>query len=328
MNKIITYKNSFIVQKELRKLINILKENIFNNNGLLFGDIVANFLIIKYHKKIFEKKINDFKNYWDDNYDVETILRTEICNKIDVYFINLNDYTKFIDFLKNSKIFEITLIKNIDNLVYINNLYEITTRLGKTLTYIGYPINVSINMLVKMPGCNNNLEPPFNNTNFLTDILLMTKNREYKISKNTGIIEIDNMNIIEKSIFYTKVLKEICAKKNHIICNNIHTISNNNTIAKKTLEYNKNEWNVINSPIILTKCSNYVINKCYICQYEINYNDNIMLIDNISKCVLHADCGNKYLENLLEKNENIICPLRQSINFITNNIQIFNNSIF
>ena len=145
MNKIITYKNSFIVQKELRKLINILKENIFNNNGLLFGDIVANFLIIKYHKKNFEKKINDFKNYCDDNYDVETILRTEICNKIDVYFINLNDYTKFIDFLKNSKIFEITLIKNIDNLVYINNLYEITTRLGKTLTYIGYPINVSIN---------------------------------------------------------------------------------------------------------------------------------------------------------------------------------------
>ena len=41
MNKIITYKNSFIIQKELRKLTNILKENIFNNNGLLFaGDNV------------------------------------------------------------------------------------------------------------------------------------------------------------------------------------------------------------------------------------------------------------------------------------------------
>ena len=328
MNKIITYKNSFIIQKELRKLINILKENIFNNNGLLFGDIVANFLIIKYHKRIFEKKMNDFKNYWDDNFDVETILRTEICNKIDVYFNNLNDYTKFIEFLKNSKIFEITQIKNIDNLVYINNLYEITTRLGKTLTYKGYPITVNINMLARMPGCNSNLEPPFNNTIFLTDVLLMTKNRECKISKNTGIIEIDNMNIIEKSIFYTKVLKQICAKKNYIMCNNIHTISNNNIIAKKVLEYNKKNWQIINSPIILTKCNNYFINKCYICQYEINYNDDIMLIDNISKCVLHADCGNKYLENLLEKNENIICPLRQSINFIKNNIEIFNNSIF
>lgn len=326
MNKVITYKNSFIIQKELRKLINILKENIFKNNGLLFGDIVANFLIVKYHKSIFEKNINDFKNFWDNNFDIETILRTEICNKINVYFINLDDYTKFIDFLKNSKIFEITLIKNIDNLVYINNLYEITTRLGKTLTYRGYPINVSINMLVKMPGCNNNLEPPFNNTNFLTDILLMTKNREYKISKNTGITEIDNMNIIEKSMFYTKVLKEICAKKNYIMCNDI--TSTNNIIAKRVLEYNKNEWNIMNSPIILTKCSNYFVNKCYICQYEINYNDDVMLIDNISKCILHAECGNKYLENLLEKNENILCPLRQSINFIKNDILAFNSLIF
>lgn len=325
MNKIITYNNSFIIQKELRKLINILKENIFKNNGLLFGDIVANFLIVKYHKSIFEKNINNFKNYWDNNYDIETILRTEICNKINVYFINLDEYTKFIEFLKNSKIFEITLIKNGDNLVYINNLYEITTRLGKTLTYKGYLINVSINIIVKMPGCNNNLEPPFNNTNFLTDILLMTKNREYKISKNTGIKEIDNMNIIEKSIFYTKILKEICTKKNYIMCND--KTSTNNIIAKKVLEYNKNGWNIINSPIILTKCSNYFINKCYICQYEINYNDDIMLIDNISKCILHDECGNKYIDNLLKKNENIICPLRQSINFVKNDILAFNSLI-
>lgn len=324
MNKIITYKNCFIIQKELRKLINILKENIFKNNGILFGDIVANLLIVKYYKSIFEKNINDFKNFWDNNFDIETILRTEICNKINVYFINLNDYTKFIDFLKNSKIFEIILIKNIDNLVYINNLYEITTRLGKTLTYKGYPINVSINILVKLPGCNNNLEPPFNNTNFLTDILLMTKNREYKISKNTGITKIDNMNIIEKSIFYTKVLKEICVKKNYIMCKDLLL---NNIIAKKVLEYNKNNWHIINSPIILTKCNNYIINKCYICQYEINYNDDIMLIDNITKCVLHLECGNKYLEKKIEKNETIICPLRQSINFIKNDIENINNLI-
>lgn len=154
----------------------------------------------------------------------------------------------------------------------------------------------------------------------------MTKNREYKISKNTGITEIDNMNIIEKSMFYTKFLKEICAKKNYIMCNDIR--STNNIIAKRVLEYNKNDWNIMNSPIILTKCSNYFINKCYICQYEINYGDDVILIDNISKCVLHAECCNKYLENLLEKNENIICPLRQSINFIKNDILAFNSLIF
>lgn len=325
MNKIIIYKNSFIIQKELRKLINILKENIFKNNGLLFGDIVANSLIVKYYKNIFEKKNNDFKKFWDNDFDKDTILRTEICNKIDVYFANLDQYTKFIEFLKNSTLFQITQIKNIDNFTFINNAYDITTRLGKTLTYRGYPINVSINMLVKMPGCNNNLEPPFNNTNFLTDILLMTKNREYKISKNTGITDIDNMNIIEKSMFYTKVLKEICAKKNYIMCNDIK--STNNIIAKRVLEYNRNEWNIMNSPIILTKCNNYFINKCYICQYEINYNNDIMLIDNISKCVLHSECGNKYLEKILEKNENIICPLRQSINFIKNDIEILKNLI-
>ena len=324
MNKIITYRNSFIIQKELRKLINILKENIFKNNGVLFGDIVVNSLIVKYYKNIFEKKNNDFKYFWDNDFDKDTILRTDICNKIDVFFINLDQYTKFIEFLKNCKIFEITQIKNIDNFTFINNVYDITTRLGKTLTYKGYSITVNINMFVKMPGCNSNLEPPFNNTKFLTDVLLMTKNREYKISKNTGIIQIDNMNIIEKSIFYTKILKEICSKKNYIMCKELLS---NNIIAKKVLEYNKNNWYIANAPIILTKCNNYFINKCYICQYEINYNDDIMIIDNISKCVLHSECGNKYLEKLLEKNENIICPLRQSINFIKNDMEIFNNSI-
>ena len=323
MNKIITYKNSFIVQKELRKLINILKENIFENNGILFGDIVANILIVKYYKSIFEKNNINFYYFWNNDFDKETILRTEICNKIDVYFNNLEEYIKFVDFLKNSKIFEITVIKNINDSPYINNLYEISTKLGKTLTYIGYPINVNINIIVRIPGTNIYLEPPFNDTNFLTDILIMKKNREYKISKNTGIVEIDKMDIIEKSIFYTKVLKEICNKKNYILCKKIEL---NNIIAKRVLEYNKNEYSIVNSPLIITKCNNYLKNKCYICQYEINYNDDIMLIDNISKCMLHKECGYKYLKNLLEKNENLNCPLRQSINFIKNNNK--NNLIF
>lgn len=326
MNKIIIYKNSFIVQKELRKLINILKENIFENNGVLFGDIVANILIVKYYKSIFEKNNINFDYFWNNDFDKETILRTEICNKIDVYFNNLEEYIKFVDFLKNSKIFEITLIKNIKNInnsPYINNLYEISTKLGKTLTYIGYPINVNINIIVRIPGTSSYLEPPFNDTIFLTDILIMKKNREYKISKNTGIVEIDKMDIIEKSIFYTKVLKEICNKKNSILCKKIEF---NNIIAKRVLEYNKNEYSIVNSPLIITKCNNYFKNKCYICQYEINHNDDIMLIDNISKCILHKECGYKYLNYLLEKNENLDCPLRQSINFIKNNNK--NNLIF
>jgi hypothetical protein len=320
MNKIKIYKNTFIVQKELRKLINILKEKIFENNGVLFGDIVANLLIVKYYKSIFEKNNNNFNYFWNNDFDKETILRTEVCNKINVYFNNLEEYIKFIDFLKNSKIFEITVIKNINNSHHINNLYEISTKLGKTLTYIGYPINVSVNIIVKIPGTNSYLEPPFNDTNFLTDILIMRKNREYKISKNTGIVEIDEMNIIEKSIFYSKILKEICNKKNYILCKKIEL---NNIIAKRVLEYNKNECDIVNSPLIITKCSNSFKNKCYICQYEINYDDDIMLI-NISKCMLHNECGYKYLEKLLETNENINCPLRQSINFINNN----NNLIF
>jgi len=324
MNKIIRYKTSFIVQKELRKLINILKENIFENNGILFGDIVANLLIVKYYKSIFEKKNMNFDYFWNNDFDKETILRTEICNKIDVYFNNLEEYTKFVDFLKNSKIFEITVIKNIKNISdspYINNFYEISTKLGKTLTYVGYVINVNINIIVKIPGTNSYLEPPFNDTIFLTDILIMKKNREYKISKNTGIVEIDNMNIIEKSIFYTKVFREICNKNNSILCKKIEL---NNIIGKRVVEYNKNEYSIVNSPLIITKCNNYLKTKCYICQYEINYNDNIMLIDNISKCILHKECGYKYVENILEKNETINCPLRQSINFINRN----NNLIF
>ena len=324
MNKIITYNNTFIIQKELRKLINILKEKMFYNNGILFGDIVANLLIVKYYKNEFEKKNYNYNFFWNTDLDKQTILRTDTINKIDVYFANLNDYMNFIEFLKTSKIFEIILIKNIDNQTHINNLYEISTKLGRTLTYSGYSINVILNIYMKLPSYKY-LEPPFNNANFLTDILIMTKNRELKISKNTGIVEIDKMNIIQKSILQTFILKQICDKNNYILSTNYNL---NNQIAKKVLEYNKNEFNIINSPLIIKKCTNYFRNTCYICQYEINYNDDIMLINNISQCVLHNECGNKYLENLLEKNENINCPLRQKINFIKNDIETIKKLIF
>lgn len=320
-NKIITYKNSFIVQKELRKLVNIIKDNIFKNNGILFGDVVANILLVKYHKDRFEKKGYNYNKFWNTDYDIETVFRTETINKIDVYFENIYEYTKFVTFLKKSKLFEIIFLKNIDNPIHINNIYEISTRLGKTLTYEGYPINLSINIIMKMPSNNKYLEPPFNNAKFLTDILIMTRNREYKISKNTGIDKIDNMDIIEKSNLLTKVLTELSKKNNYILCKDVTL---NNEIAQQVLEYNRNEWKIINSPLILTKCSNYFKNMCYICQYELNYDDDMILIDNISQCMLHSECCNKYLEKILEKKETIICPLRQYINFIRSE----NNLVF
>tara|TARA_B110001450_G_scaffold212532_1_gene204544 strand:- start:12936 stop:13910 length:975 start_codon:yes stop_codon:yes gene_type:complete len=324
MNKVKTYNNRFIVQKELRKLINIINERILYNNGILFGDIVTNLLITKYYKNEFEKKNFSYKLFWNTKVDIETILRTDTINRIDVYFVNMNDYINFVEFLKVSKIFEIISLQIIDNPLYINNLYEISTKLGKTLTYSGYSINLDINILMKLPLCKY-LEPPFNNANFLSDILIMSKNREFKISKNTGIVDIDKMNIIEKSILHTFVLKQLCDKKNYILSTNINL---NNEIARKVLEYNKNGFSIINSPLIIDKCNNYFRNKCYICQYEINYNDDIMILDNKTKCTLHHKCCNKYLEQLLEKNEKINCPLRENINFIKNDIETIKKLIF
>ena len=153
MNKVKTYNNRFIVQKELRKLINIINERILYNNGILFGDIVTNLLITKYYKNEFEKKNFSYKLFWNTKVDIETILRTDTINRIDVYFVNMNDYINFVEFLKVSKIFKIISLQIIDNPLYINNLYEISTKLGKTLTYSGYSINLDINILMKLPLC-------------------------------------------------------------------------------------------------------------------------------------------------------------------------------
>jgi len=316
MNKIIKYIKSIIFQKELKAFIHILKEKVFEHNGILFGDIVANIIIQKYYKNLFIKNKNNYNNFWNNNYDKNTILRMQTSNKIDIYFTNSYDYLNFIEYIKTEKSIEIVSIKSIDNSYSVNNLYEIKTVIGKTVTFVGYDINVKLNILFKLPAYKY-LVPPFNQTNFLTDILIMSKSKEFRISNNTGIKLIDEMNLIEKSILYTKILQEVCKKNNYILCENNFC---NNYIATMTLDYLKNDWNIINSPLIISyNNNNNNINNCYICQYNIENNDEIITINNITKCILHKECCYKYLDQLLEKNKNITCPLRQLINFIETN---------
>ena len=138
----------------------------------------------------------------------------------------------------------------------------------------------------------------------------MSKNREFKISKNTGIVDIDKMNIIEKSILHTFVLKQLCDKKNYILSTNINL---NNEIARKVLEYNKNGFSIINSPLIIDKCNNYFRNKCYICQYEIKVNENLLFLTvahNSEEAPLEIPCGESCCKSEWNHNsENIECSL-------------------
>ena len=95
-------KNFFILEKEQRAFTHLVKNKIYQYNGILYGDIVINTILVKYFKNEFINNKNNFSDYWNEKIDEKTKLRTLTSNKIDVYFKNLNDYVNFIEYLKSS----------------------------------------------------------------------------------------------------------------------------------------------------------------------------------------------------------------------------------
>lgn len=306
--------NIFIFEKELRAFLHILKLKAFENNGILYGDIVINSIIAKYYKNIFLNKYNfSTENFWNTNFDIETKLRTITSKNFDVFFKNIDDFIKFNDYIKNNK-FEI--IENIDfsNNNYIHNKYKLINYIGSTITWTGIKIELNINITTNIPN-QNYIEPPFNNSYFTTDLLLMKKNSNGPIISNyTGILYLNDNNIKKKLL--EKIIHNISKYNIHILCNNI---SNNNYIAKKYINYLKNGWNILNSPINTYINNNISSNiTCLICLDDIELDNKVSILNN-SKNILHNECLIKYLNNKIENNDEIVCPYRKKIIFTIDN---------
>ena len=334
------HENIFIYQKELRALLHNLKTKAFEFNGILYGDIVINSIIAKFYKDKFLHNNNNFNDFWNNNIDLNTIARTITSNNFDVYFKNFNDYMKFYNFIITDNNFNIVNTTNLDSFNFISNKYIINTKIGKTITWTGIDIKINLNISTSLPN-EKNIEPPFNLSFFTTDLLILTKeNNGPRLSKNTGIQTIDNMNIVDKNILFANIIKNLCNFNISIISNNLLY---NNDIAIKSINFINNGWYINNLPFILknNNLNNYDSdndnennndndndtdnnsNICMICLEKIK-NNNLSFFINNNKQFLHSKCLLKYLSNILDENKDLICPFRQKILFINNNNDFIN----
>ena len=157
--KIYEIQNCNYINPEIKNANENLKKCINSNNTDYSDEILTNYNLKNLCKVGYRDNCPANFKTSDDNTCIHenispnknTILRMQTSNKIDIYFTNSYDYLNFIEYIKTEKSIEIVSITSIDNSYSVNNLYEIKTIIGKTVTFIGYDINIKL-MLTKKPA--------------------------------------------------------------------------------------------------------------------------------------------------------------------------------
>jgi len=332
--------------KEMRALINKIKNYGLNNNGIIFGGLVRSDIIGGHFRKEYFKKNDDTSRYWDINYDIETKYRTIIPKDLDIYFKNENDYNSFIITLNNmTKMLNgyIEIKKNNSNIRYLfnnNSLnhFKVTIefRIGKTISYSGIKLTFSIDVIYNKNNTEHSIEPPFYNLDFLSNIFLMEQTNNSIIIRlsNCSGTPIDDMNYIDKSRISTKIMNDIIQHKTQFTRNisNYNTENINCYRIIKMIEYG---WNITNIPFNIIYINDFDKNddslndKCCICLEKLKDEENeinkIFQINTnkIKDYKVHYTCFINYLKIEQRKNnlnpitgENECkCPYRMPFNF-------------
>jgi len=343
--------------KEKRLLINAIKKIGLGLNGIIFGGVVRDDIIATHYRQEFINKKLDFDKYWDYEYSPETIGRLLVPNDIDIYFKN-DIYLKFIEDIREFiKLFGGSLVANevvrssaFKSFNYINsnlNLKHtkvcIQLKLGKTLRYSGMSMKLNIDIIsnnINMIYDNytyqqyvENLEPPFFQTDFLSNVFVMDKsngNVNIRLSNCTGT-PLDTMVFTQKNKVISKITDDIINFRTQFIRNTTYSYDAefiNCYRIIKMIDRHDFSWNITNVPF--SQISSKDIDEkeelsCCICLETINNNDgDLISIKTIprAKNVLHKDCFINYLKKEQTKryknDMDVIecrCPLRVPFNF-------------
>lgn len=284
------------IPKEKRAIYHTIKTMVFENDGCVFGGMVRDEIISEHNKKIFDEFINseEGKNtssgnksndFWNKDFHKETSCRLIVPYDMDVYFNTAEKASAFI--VKIKDIFSV-IEKGQRPITYSGNLSQLSMKkldisfvLGKTFTFKGYTIGISLDIIY--PSSNLfDLEPPFNNLDMLCNGFIQGKDGIKRLSKNTGT-PLDKMDTLEKTIATANILKdmiqfktEICrkfAKKEMQYC----VLRVMNMLKRKT-----NSWTIKNLPYRVIKYENYHEDEsledkqkdcCPICQEKIKFED-------------------------------------------------------
>ena len=315
-------------------------DKIYDYKGIIYGGYVRDFIIADYYKSLYDKKFknskNYEKNYWNKQFDLETLHRTFDPKDINICMYNICETDKMLkeinelinnDFgminveLNYKKINNNINNFNINNLYTDNNLgvlyiYKYTMNVGY-IPYIskGHALDIKLNIVICK---NNNSKPPFNKLDFLCNAFTMTR-EGISISRNTGIEKLDNLSIVEIKELEYKIIKDIVNFRTDY-CINFHNMrAGNNLNPVNITKYsclriekmiNKScKWQINNLPFIIEypkKHSNTRTN-CSICLENIRKTDCVLSIEvlnsknDLIKCsFMHKDCFFKYMYKQIE----------------------------
>jgi len=142
--------------EKLNKFYELFEDVIYKNNGLIYDEYVCNRILSDHKKNLYKLKKLSMENFYDINYDIETIDRIIISNKINIAFKNNNDHLSFSLFYNDH-----------------SNLID------------------ELNLCVEITISKN--EPPYKSNNYTCYGLVSNRRYNYYYSNNTGT-PYDNLN--------------------------------------------------------------------------------------------------------------------------------------
>ena len=282
----------------------------------------------------YEKQFKYTKtNFWNEQFDPETVARTLIPNDIDVCLYNeenVNGMIGEITALFNREfgstnvncIKKLLCKKNSDFKGYIDNpvgnlytvVYTITVGMIPYVD-IGRTFNISFDIITTSKK---HLKPPFGKLDFLCNGFIMTGHDEIMMSNYTGT-EIDTLKFVEKKEVESKIIKDIinfktsyCMKFITIADSNMYASVKYNEQACKRIEKmcnKKYSWTIENMPIIIEqpKKNICVYKNCCICQDFIKKKEksvSLPMFDSSNKLIngppMHTDCFFKYMNSQIQ----------------------------
>lgn len=288
--------------EQLADTISNIIEIALNNNGIIWGSYIQNMLLNKHYSNIFYDLNLSFDNFWDIDYNIETLDRIRIDDVINIHFNDMNDFQKMLDMMQKCKI------------KYINHNH-------------GYDIRV--NDIIDFRIDINEYElPPYKAPLFLSHCLIMYKNldkneKKIKLSNNTGL-NYDYIPEEDKDIIKDNIIEDIYKKKTIYLLIAIELI----------FEYINLGWNICNMPYTIIKKGDNIKKfekfNCLFCLEEL-FNDKQETIDdtaivyenyinnpNENYYPIHNTCLMNYILFNLDKDFTLTtfkCPYRFTIDF-------------
>jgi hypothetical protein len=232
---------NFYYDEEFQSFCDYIKKNIFEDNGMIFGSYVRDYILRNHHQKEFLKKYNR-SDLYNEKVDKKSFMaRTMMTStNIDVFFCDYEKYEAFKENLESNNWFEVD-----EKLNHTLNMYiKIQTLcLTKTVflcnTVFQFKVHLKIYYYENGTLLDNPFEPPFNRLDFLTNVFIMTRNH-MRISNNTGTY-LDKLSPEDKYLEQMKIYNDVINQK-YVIAKQV---GNHPSIIKKIAELLYYDQNVV-----------------------------------------------------------------------------------